>query len=140
MFAQARDRLLFSFLGRVHARFQTPAAALWAQAVLACVASLGLMQFDRLISGFVFTIWIFYGLAAASIFTLRIRRPHLHRPFRCWGYPVVPAVFVLAAAGMLVMSIFESPWDTLPWLGVLLLGIPAFYIWQNLVRDPREAR
>ncbi|MBN1510391.1 MAG: amino acid permease, partial [Phycisphaerae bacterium] len=94
MFAQARDRLLFSFLGRVHSRFQTPSSALWAQAVLACVASIGLRHFERLIGGFVFTLWIFYGLAAVSIFTLRVRRPDLPRPFRCWGYPVVPAVFI----------------------------------------------
>jgi APA family basic amino acid/polyamine antiporter len=100
------------------------------------VASLGLKHFDRLIGGFVFTLWIFYGLAAVSIFTLRVRRPDLPRPFRCWGYPVVPAVFILAAAGMLVMSIVKKPWNTLPWLGVLLLGIPAFYLWKQKVRGP----
>jgi APA family basic amino acid/polyamine antiporter len=130
-FAQAQDGLLFRFLGRVHPKYRTPDVALWSQLVLSCAAVLYAKTFDRLAGGFVFTMWIFYGLAAASIFVLRVRRPDQPRPYRCWGYPVVPAVFVLCAAAMTVLSIRESPAETLPWLGVLAAGAPVFWLWRR---------
>ncbi len=139
IFAQARDRLFFAFPGKVHPTYQTPAVALCVQAVLACAAAIGLQHFERLMGGFVFTMWIFYGLSAAAIIVLRLRRPHVERPYRCWGYPVVPVIFTLAAAGMTVLSIHESPWDTLPWLGVLLAGVPAYSLWRHFT-GPNAAR
>jgi APA family basic amino acid/polyamine antiporter len=131
IFAQARDRLFFAFPGHVHPVYRTPAVALWVQAALACLAAIVLKHFEALMGGFIFTMWIFYGLSAAAIIVLRVRRPELARPYKCWGYPVVPVIFTLAAAGMTLMSIRESPKDTLPWLGVLLAGIPAYSLWRR---------
>lgn len=130
-FAQARDGLLFAELGRVHPRYGTPFVALWVQAALSCVMVVGLEQFERMIGGFVFTIWIFYGLAAVAVIVVRVRRPELPRPYKCWGYPVVPLVFILSAAAMTVLAIIDSPKDTIPWLGILLLGVPAYWLWQR---------
>ena len=129
-FAQARDRLLFSDLGRVHRTYRTPFVALWVQAVLSCVMVIWLERFERMISGFVFTIWIFYGLAAAAVIVLRVRRPELVRPYRCWGYPVVPLVFIVSAAAVTLLAIIDSPKGTVPWLGILLAGVPAYWLWQ----------
>jgi amino acid transporter len=131
VFAQARDRLLFAFPGRVHPKYQTPAVALWVQAFLACLAALTLQHFEALMGGFVFTMWIFYGLSAAVVIVLRLRRPQAPRPYKCWGYPIVPATFTAAAAGMTVLSIRESPKDTLPWLAVLLAGVPVYSLWRR---------
>ncbi|MGD9688261.1 MAG: APC family permease [Phycisphaerales bacterium] len=131
-FAQARDGLMFRFLGRVAPRRQTPAVALWVQCLLSCVAALGLREFTQLADGFVFSMWIFYGLAGGAIFILRVRRPDAPRAYRCWGYPVVPLVFVLAAAAMTVLSICQRPEMTLRWLAVLMAGFPVYYLWRRV--------
>lgn len=130
IFAQARDGLFFRSLGRVHPRFQTPHVSLWLQALMACVAVCFLKHFERMIGGFVFTMWIFYAATAVSVILIRIRRPDLLRPYRCWGYPVVPLLFVLASALMTVLSIKDAPGVTLPWLGVLAVGVPVYYAWR----------
>jgi APA family basic amino acid/polyamine antiporter len=128
-YAQARDGLLFGVLSRVHPRYATPAVALWTQCALSCTACWFLETFAALSATFVFTMWIFYGLAGASIFILRARRPDAARPFRCWGYPFVPAIFVLSSVTMTVITIADNPWGSLPWLGVLLAGVPIYFIW-----------
>jgi amino acid transporter len=136
-FAQARNGLLFRVLGRIHPRYQTPAVSLWVQAGLSCAAVIYLKTFESLTGGFVFTMWIFYALAAAGVIVLRIRRPDLPRPCRCWGYPLVPVLFILSAAVITVLSVRESPRQTLPWLGVLAAGAPTYYLWRRLTRGPR---
>jgi len=132
-FQQARDGLLFGFLGRVHPRFHTPAVALWVQCALSCAAVIYAQNFTRLAGGFVFTMWIFYGLGGLAIFVLRVRKPDLPRPFRCPGYPVVPALFVLSAVFMTVMTIYNAPDQSLPWLGVLIAGGPVYWVWQRFL-------
>src|SRR5262249_9230500 len=146
-FAQARDGLLFGVLGRVHPVRQTPDVSLWVQLILSLTALWALGSFSDLADGFVFTMWIFYGLAGAAIFTLRPQRPGAPRPYRCWGYPIVPAFFVLAAAAMTVLQVWQdvqlwSRWrssgvgdygfpipKTIFWIGVLALGLPVYPIW-----------
>jgi amino acid transporter len=131
-FAQAQDGLLFRFLGRVHTRHQTPHVALWMQCTLSCIAVLFLRDFSSLAGGFVFTIWIFYGLAALAVVVLRIRRPDLPRTYRTPGYPIIPALFILSALTMTSLSIIDSPKQTLPWLGVLVAGFPIYFFWERL--------
>ncbi len=131
-FAQSQDGLLYRFLSRVSGKTQTPAVALWTQCGLSCTAITVLGGFQALAGGFVFTMWIFYGMAGAAIFILRARRPGAERTFRCPGYPVVPAVFVLSAVAMTGLSIANDPRSTLPWLGVLLVGMPAYSLWTRL--------
>ncbi|MCI0631243.1 MAG: amino acid permease [Phycisphaerales bacterium] len=137
-FAQACDGLLFSHLSRIHSRYQTPAVALWVQCALSCIA-VWLYQFQQLAGGFVFTMWIFYGLAAATIFTLRRRHPDAPRAYRCWGYPIVPALFIVAAAAMTALAIAESPRTTLPWLAILLAGIPVYLLWRRFCERPHPS-
>ncbi|HXX93943.1 MAG TPA: amino acid permease [Planctomycetota bacterium] len=131
-FAQAREGLLFRPLGRIHPRFETPGVSLGVQLVLSCAAVLVYRNFDTLAGGFTFTMWIFYALSALAVIVLRIRRPDLPRPYRCWGYPLVPAVFILAAAGMTVLELRGAPWrHTVPWLGVFVAGVPAYWLWRR---------
>ncbi|GMU38771.1 MAG: amino acid permease [Phycisphaerae bacterium] len=133
-FGQARDGLLFRPLGRIHPRFQTPAVSLWVQLVLSCVAVMWFRGFGELTSGFVFTMWVFYALAAVGLIVLRKRRPDLPRPFRCWGYPLVPITFVVVAIGMIALEISGNPRRSLTWLVVLLAGAPMYLIWKRLQR------
>jgi APA family basic amino acid/polyamine antiporter len=108
----------------------TPATSLWVQCALSCVAVWFLETFSALATTFIFTMWIFYALAGSAIFVLRVRRPDAPRPARCPGYPVVPGLFVLASLAMTVMTIAQDPEGTLPWLGVLVAGVPVYYLWE----------
>lgn len=135
-FGQARDGLLFRFLARMHPRHQTPDVALWTQCGLSCVAVWVFTGFENLTAGFVFTMWIFYALAAAGVIVLRIRCPHAARPYRCWGYPVVPLLFILVALGMTVLIIMENPRQTLPWLALLAAGAPMYCLWRRFAPAP----
>jgi amino acid transporter len=134
-FAQARDGLLFRFLGRVNPTFQTPAVALWTQLALSCAMVLVLKDFQSLADSFVFTIWIFYGMAAVAVFILRARMGDRPRPFRVPGYPLVPAVFVLASLAMTVLAIMDNWRTNGAWLLILLAGVPVYYVWRWLYPD-----
>lgn len=147
-YAQARDGLLFRFIGHVHPRFHTPDTSLIIQVCLGIVAVWLLGDFQQLADSFVFTMWIFYGLAGASIFILRLKQPDTARAFRCPGYPIVPAIFVLTSAAMTVYSVlfppkvsvfgFDIPNINLVWIGVLLAGVPVYYAWHRLNATPRR--
>jgi amino acid transporter len=133
-FAQARDGLLFRFLGRIHPRTETPAVALWVQLLLSCAAVAGIGSFEALAEGYGFTMWIFYALSVLGLLVLRARRPDLERPYRCPAAPLVASLFMLAALGVSVLAVLESPKTTLPWLGVLALGLPVYYLWRRLAK------
>lgn len=131
-FAQARDGLLFGFLGRIHPRFETPATALWVQLGLSCLMVLVFRDFASLADSFVFTMWIFYGMGAVALFILRRRMRDVERVFRVPGYPAVPLVFILCSVAMTALSIWQDPRTTGLWLGVLAAGVPVYFIWQRL--------
>jgi APA family basic amino acid/polyamine antiporter len=106
-YAMAVDRLFFRKLDNVHPRFQSPSNALIWQCVWSCfLVFTG--TFDMLTEMLIFVSWAFYGLAAFGVFVLRRRMPDAPRPYRVWGYPVVPAVFVLFAVGFLVFSLYAD--------------------------------
>lgn len=133
-FAQANDGLLFRFLGSV-SKGQTPAHALWNQCVLSCACVLFLQSFQNLAESFVFTMWIFYGLAAVSVIVLRVQRPDLPRTFKCPGYPMVPAAFAACSLAMTVMTILTSDNHyPLMWIAILLAGYPVYFVWDRLRR------
>jgi amino acid transporter len=137
-FAQSNDRLLFGVFRRVHPTYLTPDASLWIQLGLSLTALWALDGFTAMAEGFTFTMWIFYGLAGLALFTLRVSRPDAERPYRCWGYPIVPALFVTAAAAMTALSIWgavkQDGWQAQPlwWLAVLAAGVPIYLVWERL--------
>jgi APA family basic amino acid/polyamine antiporter len=129
-FQQSRDGLLFSFLGRVHPRLGTPSTALWTQLALSILAVIFVGSFEALSAGYVFSMWIFYGLAGLALFILRVRRPDAVRPYRCWGYPIVPLLFVASAVFMTVLAVRDQPVPSAQYLGLMLLGAPAYLVWK----------
>src|SRR3954466_11303792 len=128
LFAMAADGLLFKPIAVVDKRFQTPGVAIALSAGLGVIFVL-LGTFEQLADTFVTAIVPFYALAVAAIFVLR-RKPDYHPPFRVPGYPVVPAVFIVATILLLGNAILDpsSRVPTLAVLGVILLGIPVFFL------------
>jgi APA family basic amino acid/polyamine antiporter len=132
-YAMARDGLFFERLGTVHPKFGTPAFAIIVFAVWgAALAASG--TFEQLLTYAVFTGWIFYALGALAVFVLRRREPDAVRPFRVPGYPVTPALFVIAAAALVVNTVATQSLRAAIGLGVVALGAPAFYLWRALRR------
>ncbi len=127
-FAVARDRYFFSALAEVHPRFHTPSIAIIAQAVLAIILLLFGGSFRQFFSLAIFAEWLFYMVAASTVFLFRRREPAAPRPYRVWGYPVVPSLFVLAAAVLLYFTLRDN-WPNSGYGSlVILAGIPVFYL------------
>jgi APA family basic amino acid/polyamine antiporter len=137
-YAMASDGLFFRKLAEVHPRFRTPAVAVVAlgvwSGILACLGG-----FDRLINYTIFVAWIFYGLGAASVFVYRRKFPDLPRPYLVPGYPWTPLVFTLAAAALVLNVIFSTPADAVAGLGIVALGVPAYFWWRSRKPEARSA-
>lgn len=129
-FAMARDGLFFRRLADVHPRFGTPAFAIVASSAWAVLlAATG--TFEQLLTYVVFVGWIFYALGALTIFAYRRHQPEAHRPFRVPGYPWTPLLFVTASAAIVLNTLFTQPGRALLGIGVVLLGTPAFFLWNK---------
>jgi APA family basic amino acid/polyamine antiporter len=132
-YAMARDGLFFKRLSEVHPRFGTPAFAVISAAIWAAVlASTG--TFEQLLTYVIFIGWIFYALAAASVFVYRKRAPDANRPYRVPGYPFTPIVFIAAAMVLVVNTIATQPGRSAVGLGIVCLGIPAYAIWRRIAK------
>ena len=125
-FAVARDGYFFRVLAQVHPKFLTPGNALIVQAVLSCILLLLVARFQQLFSIAIFAEWLFYMIAASTIFIFRKRMPDAPRTYRTWGYPAVPAIFIAAAAFLLYSTFTENLKRSLLGMAVILAGIPVF--------------
>jgi APA family basic amino acid/polyamine antiporter len=130
-FAVSRDGYFFKALADVHPRFHTPAMALIVQCVMAIALQLGGGSFRDFLELAIFSEWLFYMIAASTIFVFRRREPNAPRPYSTWGYPVVPALFVVAAAVLLYFTFIDklhhSLFGTIVMTLVMLAGIPVFW-------------
>jgi APA family basic amino acid/polyamine antiporter len=124
-YAMARDGLFFASLGEVHPRFRTPYAATAVQAVWACLLTLS-GRYDQLFTYVIFAAWMFYAMTAAAVFVLRRKRPDAKRPYKTWGYPVVPAAFIAVSAWLVINTLITDPRDSLMGLGIVCLGVPVY--------------
>ena len=127
-YAMARDGLFFPWAGRVHSRFGTPLAALLAQGVWSAVLALT-GTYEQLITYVVFASWIFYAMSCGAVIRLRQRVPGAARPYRVWGYPATPVIFIAFAAWLVGMTIAETPVESLVGAGIVLAGVPAYWYW-----------
>ncbi len=134
-YAMARDGLFFRRLAAVHPRYRTPAGGLGFQAVLGSVLVLT-GTFEELTAYFLFNQWIFYALSIAALFRLRWTEPDLPRPYRAWGYPVVPGVFLLLATTLTLNILITRPFRSSLGLALLLLGLAFYRHWSR--RAARE--
>jgi basic amino acid/polyamine antiporter, APA family len=129
-FAVARDGYFFKALAQVHPRFHTPSLAIIVQAVMSILLLLGGGGFKDFIELAIFAEWLFYMIAASTIFVFRRREPNRARAYRAWGYPMVPALFIVGAAVLLYYTFMDklhtSMSGTLIMTGVILAGIPVY--------------
>lgn len=128
-FATARDGLFPKPLSQLNPQFKTPAVSIVCQAVVASLFALS-GQYDTLYTKAIFSEFVFYALATGGIFILRRREPSLPRPYRTWGYPVVPAVFVTLAILLLINTFAEQRTDSLWGLALVGSGIPLYFVWK----------
>jgi len=133
-YAMASDGLLFPGSDYVHPRYKTPVVVIGLYTVITTVFMLT-GSYDTLLSYVTFGDWIFFGLTVAAVITLRRRRPDLHRPYKVWGYPVLPAIFVVVAFTFVVLNFIANQPQTSYGLAVILAGIPAFFIFRRWNRS-----
>lgn len=129
-FALSDRGLFFPALARVSPRFQTPSVAIWVAAGLGVTYVLQ-NSFAQLADRFILGSWPFYALAVAAVFVLRSRQPDLPRPYLTWGYPVVPAVFLLGALLMVGNALISNLADNAVTFGIILLGVPVYLLWRR---------
>jgi APA family basic amino acid/polyamine antiporter len=129
-YAMARDGIFFKVADGIHPKYRTPGRALIFQGVLASVMALS-GTFEELTNLFIFAGWIFYGLAVVALFRLRKTEPDLVRPYRCWGYPWVPGLFVLGALSLTINIWVQRPGRSSIGLLLILAGLPFFRRWQK---------
>lgn len=129
-YAMARDKLFFRKASQVHPRFKTPGFAVIIQAVWASILTLA-GTFEQIFTFAMFIAIAFWIAAAASVFTLRKKYPDLPRPYKTWGYPFVPIIFILASLGILVNTLFEKPVEAIAGILFTALGIPVYFYWKR---------
>ena len=125
VYALSNDGLFPKAFGRVHPRYRTPSFAIVIQGIwmsLLCLSG----RYDQLYTYATFAIVLAYAATGAALFVYRRKAPALARPYRCWGYPVVPAVFVVTSLALAANTVREQPRETLAGLAILLLGVPVY--------------
>jgi amino acid transporter len=128
-FAMADRGLFFPAIARVSPRFQSPSVAIGLATALGVVYVL-VNDFQQLADKFVLGIWPFYALAVAGVYVLRRTRPGLARPYRTLGYPVTPAIFLVASVGMVANALVTDPVNTGLTFAIILAGVPAYVAWK----------
>ena len=134
-YAMALDGLFFRRMGKVHPKWRTPAFALIGQAIWSGVLALS-GRYDQLYTYVMFGMVLSYTLTVIGLFVLRRKRPNLPRPYRCTGYPWLPAIYVLIAGAWTLNTIFTRPHEALAGTAIVLLGVPGYLYWKRTSIKP----
>jgi APA family basic amino acid/polyamine antiporter len=126
-YALAKDGLIVKSLARVSPRTHVPIRALVVQCFWACVVALS-GEYDTLTDYAIFALTLFYALVAGSIFIYRRREPDTERPYRTWGYPVVPILFLVVSVGLIIQTVINTPRQSAIGLFLILLGVPVYWL------------
>jgi APA family basic amino acid/polyamine antiporter len=124
----ACDGLFFKAVGHLN-KHSVPAAGLWFQAIWASLLAFS-GTYNDLLDYVIFAALLFYFLTAMGLFVLRFRQPNAERPYRAWGYPVLPAIYVLLCLAVMVDLLIVKPVYTWPGLILVLLGVPVYLLWR----------
>jgi basic amino acid/polyamine antiporter, APA family len=129
-YAMAKDGLFFKGAKNIHPVYNTPNQALWIQGIWACVLVLS-GSFDQLTDMLIFAAFFFYGATALGVFVLRKKEPDTHRPYKVWGYPLVPALFVIFCVVLIFITLFTKPREAGIGLALMLTGLPFYFYWNK---------
>jgi len=132
-YAMAKDGLFFKSVAKIHPRYLTPHVSIIVMAVWGCILSTS-GTFEQLFTYVIFGYWIFMGLTVAGVIILRHKRPDLPRPYRTWGYPVTPILFILSAVFLTANSLIRTFWNSFAGLGVIAVGIPIYFFWKSRLK------
>ena len=135
-YAMAKDGLFFRKVGEIN-KSGVPGFAIVVQgiwSVLLCLSG----TYSNLLDYVIFAVLIFFTLTILSIFILRVKRPEIPRPYKAFGYPVIPSIYILITISIMIILLIYKPDYTFPGLGIVLLGIPVFYLWRKSYKNHRE--
>jgi len=132
-YAMARDGVFFQRMAEVHPKWRTPALSLIGQAVWAALLTVS-GRYDQLYTYVIFGMVVSYTLTVVGMFVLRWRRPDLDRPYRCTGYPWLPAIYVILAGGWVVNTLWQRPREAFASGIIVLLGVPGYLYWKRASR------
>ena len=136
-YAMARDRLFFEGLSKVSPRTHVPIRSLVALGIWSGVLTLS-GSYDTLTDSAIFALTLFYAFVAGSVFIFRRRLPDARRPYRTWGYPVVPILFLVVTGWLILTTIWNTPKQSAIGLGLILVGLPVYLIWSRRDRRMNE--
>jgi len=135
-YAMAKDGLFFRKVGEINKNgvpgFAIVVQGIWS--VLLCLSG----TYSNLLDYVIFAVLIFFTLTILSIFILRVKRPEIPRPYKAFGYPVIPSIYILITISIMIILLIYKPDYTFPGLGIVLLGIPVFYLWRKSYKNHRE--
>ena len=129
-YAMSRDGLFFKSVGRLNERSKTPVNSLWVQCAWTCLLCLS-GSYGQLLDYVIFAVLIFYILTIVGLFVLRRTRPEVPRPYRAFGYPVLPGLYIVMATWICVVLLRYKPQYTWPGLIIVLLGVPVYLVWRR---------
>jgi basic amino acid/polyamine antiporter, APA family len=135
-YRMAEEGMMFQTFGRLSVN-RVPVSSVLLIGFLAAVLAL-IGSFDTLTDYVVFAMWLFYALITGSIFIYRRKYPHYERPYKAWGYPVVPIIFLLVAGWLIYRTIVDSPMQSLTGIVLIILGLPVYYYLSNRVKGPND--
>jgi APA family basic amino acid/polyamine antiporter len=129
-YAMAKDGLFFRSVAKLHPTYKTPAVSLMVQMLWTCVLCVS-GSYGQLLDYIIFAVLVFYILTIVGLFVLRRTRPDAPRPYRAIGYPVLPAIYIVMALFIDIVLLRYKPQYTWPGLGIVLLGIPVYFLWSR---------
>jgi APA family basic amino acid/polyamine antiporter len=137
-YAMAKDGLFFQRVGRVHPKYRTPSISLFVQGAWTCLLCLS-GSYGQLLDYIIFAVLVFYILTIVGLFVLRRTQPNAERPYRAFGYPVLPAIYIAVALYIDIVLLLYKPQYTWPGLIIVLLGIPVYYLWSRRAAGLQKA-
>lgn len=135
-YAMAKEGMFFKTAAYIHPKYNTPSKAIWIQAVWSSILVFS-GSFDQLTDMLIFAAFIFYGATTFGVFVLRRKMPDVPRPYKAWGYPVVPAIFILFCVALIVITLIGKPREALIGLALMCSGIPFYWYWSR--QEKRQA-
>jgi basic amino acid/polyamine antiporter, APA family len=132
--AMAQDKTFFKSMGDVHPRFRTPHISLLVQGIWSALLTLS-GRFDQVFTYVVFSAWLFYALTCSAVFTLRKKWPDVPRPYKTWGYPWVPLLFIIAAFFLVVNTLVTDPRDSAIGIFIVAAGVPVYMYFRHKTKE-----
>ena len=139
-YAMARDRMFFSWAAKVHPTYGTPHSAIMILAVVSSLQVLFLGSWEALVASRTAALWVFYLMNGLGVFILRRKYPDMPRPYKTWGYPITPALFLLSGVGFLCLIVYTDPTHSLIGLGITAAGAVVYSFWVKRFQVKEEVQ